>query len=119
MEAIVIESDFLHEVEEHACAVLGVGDGVGAIVPWVGGGAGTEGIRAGSAHGVPVGAAETEPLGHGLTGDDLAGVVMFERERVFRRRTFVVYGITGKRIHGAVGLGLRVRGEKRMAVCDP
>ncbi len=104
MEAVIVETDFFHEVEEHAGAVLGVGDGVRAIVPRVGGGACAEGIRAGSAHRMPVGATEAEPLGHGLAGDDFGGVIVFESERVFRRRAFVGYSVTRECGHGVGGL---------------
>jgi len=83
VETVVVESDFFHKVEEHAGAVLGIGNGVGAVIPRVGGGARTERIRTRAAHRVPIGAAETEPLGHGLAGDGFSGVVVFESEWIF------------------------------------
>ena len=99
MEAVVVEADFFHEVEEHAGAVLGVSHGIAAVIPRVGGGACAERIGPGAAHRVPIGAAEAEPLGHGLAFDDLGGVVMFERERVFRAGAFVGDGVAGKLSH--------------------
>ena len=78
METIIVDADLLHEVEKHAGAVLGVGHRVRAIVPWMGGGTGTEWIRSIAAHCVPIRATEAEPFAHGLARDDFRRVVVFE-----------------------------------------
>jgi len=89
--AVVIDTDFIEELEEHIGALKGVGHGIALIIPWHEGSWATEGIGETVAHDVPISGSEAAMILHGFSSDDFVRIVLFESERVFGFWTFVLY----------------------------
>ena len=83
VEAVEIDIDFFEKFEKHAHTLLGVGDGVRAIIPRHESRAATERIGKRVAHDMPVSGRKTQVIAHRLALDELVGVVMFESEGIF------------------------------------
>jgi hypothetical protein len=90
VEGVKRHAEFFHEFEGHADPALGVGDGIGAVVPGPDGRSHPEGIGQRIAEGVPVHHREAEMLAHRFALDDFVGVVMFEGQRIAGLGTLVL-----------------------------
>ena len=102
--AVIIDAGLIEKLEEYVGAFEGVIDGVSAIVPRHQGSRSAKGIGEAVAHHVPVCGGEAGMVLHGFPGDDLVGIVLLERKRIFRFRAFVLdFWDIGKKRH-AMGL---------------
>lgn len=89
VKTVKIEAKFLEEFKRDFHPLDGVGDAGCTVVPRQQAGGRTELIQA-VVKTVPVGGAETKMVSHLFAFDDLIGVVVLERQRVFGLRAFVL-----------------------------
>jgi len=82
MEAVVLETDLLHDLEACVHLVLGPLESGSALVPGEGLGAAAELVAALGAEGVPPCQGELQPVLHLLAGYDLLGVIVMKCKRV-------------------------------------
>ena len=89
MEGVVRGAQFFDELEGDTSTVLRVVDRVRAIVPRAQHRARAERVAARASERVPVNHAKAQMLPHGPALDNLAGIVVFEGQRIFRFGPFV------------------------------
>ena len=87
MEAIILDTQLLHDLEAGVRLGLGTAVRALALVPLIAAGLAAEGVAGGLAQGVPPGHGELEPILHLLAADDLLGIVIMESEGVLGLRT--------------------------------
>ena len=89
MERIKRRAELFDEFKRHPRPVLCVRDRFRPIIPWPDRRARPELVREPIPEGMPIHDREPQPILHRPSFDFLAGIVMFERQRILRVRAFV------------------------------
>src|SRR5674476_270261 len=90
MPAIIWRTEFFDKFKRDVRALLRIADGIRAVVPRALHRSGTKRVATRATERVPIYHRETQMFAHRLARDDFVGIVVFERQRIFRVRAFVI-----------------------------